>query len=94
MQSEIAFSNGTATSDAAALSMREHKLRFRGQIYGHILDCRLWGATADEIECDLGIAGNTVRPRIVELREMKLIRDSGKTRKTRSGRSAVVWECI
>lgn len=83
--------NGTATSIAAAESMRGSKLRIRGQVYGFILDQRHMGATADEIEDNLEIAGNTVRPRIVELREMSLIRNSGNLRKTRSGRSAVVW---
>lgn len=71
--------------------MRGHSLRIRGQIYAHILDQRHLGATADEIESRLEIAGNTVRPRLVELREMNLIKNSERMRKTRSGRSAVVW---
>ena len=85
------LSNGTATSDAAALSMREYKLKQRGQVYGYLLDCREKGATADEAEAYLGIAGNSLRPRLVELRELKLIRNSGLTRKTRTGRGAIVW---
>jgi predicted ArsR family transcriptional regulator len=94
VRSDTLLSNGTATSDEAALSMREHKLRQRGQVYGYLLDCRATGSTADEAEAALGIAGNSLRPRLVELREMKLIRASGMTRKTRTGRSAIVWQAV
>ena len=49
------------------------------------------GATDEEIGDWLGLGGNTVRPRRRELQLAGLIRDSGRTRATASGRQAVVW---
>jgi hypothetical protein len=49
------------------------------------------GATDEEIQDILGMNPSTQRPRRVELVDAGLIRDSGATRKTRSGRPAVVW---
>ncbi len=94
MQQVIGFSlptNGTPTSDAAAASMRPHAATLRADIYSFVSRRHQVGATADEIEMMLEIAGNTVRPRLVELRQLGSIRDSGRTRKTRSGRSAIIW---
>lgn len=56
-------------------------------------------ASADGLTDEEGIAltdmpANTYRPRRVELWRMNWIRDSGRTRATRSGRAAVVWEVI
>jgi hypothetical protein len=59
-------------------------LRLRGQ----------QGATDDELQevlGSVGMSGNTQRPRRVELVRAGLVRDSGTTRPTRSGRRAVVW---
>lgn len=49
------------------------------------------GITAEKIEDVTGYPGNTVRPRIVQLVQLNLIRDSGRTSLTRSGRAAVLW---
>ena len=49
------------------------------------------GITAEKISEVTGIGGDTVRPRIVELVALNLIRDSKKTSLTRSGRNAVCW---
>ena len=51
----------------------------------------LGGATDEEIQLGLGMNPSTQRPRRVELVEGGWIEDSGERRKTRSGRSAVVW---
>lgn len=50
--------------------------------------------TEQEIEIATGFGGNTVRPRLVELRHAGKVRDSGYTGKTASGRDAVKWEAI
>lgn len=50
------------------------------------------GATAEEIETLTGLAGNTVRPRLVELVQRGQLAKSDRKRATRSGRNAVVYE--
>lgn len=47
--------------------------------------------TAQELEHDLGLSGNTVRPRIRELVLLGVAGDSGLKRNTESGRKAIVW---
>jgi hypothetical protein len=49
-------------------------------------------ATDEELIERTKISANTLRPRRRELELKGIVRDSGETRKTRSGRSAVVWE--
>ncbi len=85
--------NGTETSRAAASQIREHAPILRQRILDYIRDRGVNGATADEIEVATGLAGNTVRPRLCELRgglEPQIL-DSHLTRKTRTGRQAVVY---
>jgi hypothetical protein len=50
------------------------------------------GGTDEELQDALGMNPNTQRPRRIELVERGLVRDSGRTRKTKSGRRATVWE--
>lgn len=83
-----------ATSAAAGASVRPVAETLREQIAEHLRALGFTGATADEIETDLGMIGNTVRPRLVELRAKGRVGDSGRTRETRSGRKAVVWWLI
>ena len=52
------------------------------------------GLTDEEIQRKLDMNPNTERPRRGELEAKGLIRDSGRIRKTVSGRSAVVWEIV
>lgn len=49
------------------------------------------GLTDQECEVATGLSGNCVRPRRIELESAGLVVDSGKRRKTASGRMAVVW---
>jgi hypothetical protein len=49
------------------------------------------GATDPEISSGTGLDGNTVRPRRGELVDSGHVVDSGRTRKTKSGRPAHVW---
>jgi hypothetical protein len=77
------------TSVAAGESMAGSAALIRSRvlayIYGH------YGATCDECEVGLGLRHQTASARCTELCRMGLIVDSGITRKTRSGRAAVVW---
>lgn len=52
------------------------------------------GLTDEQIQRRCRMAGNTERPRRIELLEAGIIRDSGRTRRTASGRMAVVWELV
>src|SRR5438094_451375 len=52
------------------------------------------GVSADEIEHDTCYSGNTIRPRLVELRRLGSIKKTTATRPTRSGRKAVVWVAV
>ena len=65
----------------------------RGRVL-HAIHASAYGLTAQEIEDRTGIAGNTVRPRLVELRDAGLIVEGPRFRKTRSGRWAVVWVAV
>jgi hypothetical protein len=52
------------------------------------------GMTDEELQHYLELDPSTERPRRVELVERGLIVDSGERRKTRSGRSAIVWRAV
>jgi hypothetical protein len=55
------------TSEAAAAKIVPRAARDRARIYAYIVSCGDYCATEREIENALGIAGNTVRPRLWEL---------------------------
>jgi hypothetical protein len=83
--------NGTPTSKDAAADIREHAPTLRAKVLAFVASRGFHGAAAYEIESALEMDGNTVRPRIVELREHGAIVPAEFTRKTPSGRRAVVW---
>jgi hypothetical protein len=87
----LPFSN-QSTSLAAARSIAPRADSLRTIVLAAIMESRD-GLAAFEIERVAGLSGNTVRPRLVELRATKrpLIKDSGRTRNTDSGRPAIVW---
>lgn len=77
-------------SKEAAVAIREPKGKLLMQVFDVIAASD--GLTDQEIERETGLGGSTVRPRRRELECAGLVRDSGKRRKTESGRQAVVWE--
>jgi hypothetical protein len=77
------------TSRLAAAAIEPHRANLQRRVYDAIVGNG--GLTAQEIEKATGLAGNTVRPRIVELVKAGSVIDSGTTRLTRSRRKAVVW---
>lgn len=83
--------NGTRTSRDSASEIRPHSTRLRAVVLAYVVSRGAEGATAEEVERATGLAGNTVRPRLVELRESGCIEDSGVTRRTAAGRKAVAW---
>ena len=82
--------NGTDTSHYAAESMEETAASLRDRVLD-LIRAYQDGLTTDEIEMRLGINHQTISPRVWELHKRGLIGDSGKRRRTRSGRWARVY---
>lgn len=89
------FSNRT-TSWEAAQSVLEPPERISAKAEKAVLRAILQapdGLTCDEIEEKLNMSHQTVSARVRGLvRKGGFIVDSGKVRKTRSGRNAIVWK--
>lgn len=83
------------TSKAAAGSFDGKDLEtISGQVLAAIADRGKMGATAEEVSDAIRRSKQTVTPRIRPLVEEAKVRDSGRTRKNRSGRAAIVWEWV
>ena len=89
--------NGTPTSRAAATTIEPNAAEtLRKRILEFLRLCGQDGATDEEIQLALDMAGNTERPRRGELANAGLIfrvfhNGSYSTRATSSGRKAVLW---
>lgn len=79
------------TSKQAAKDIIPHLGCLQHKVYSLIALSGARGLTDIEIETESDLKGSTIRPRRIELLNKGLIKDSGKTRKTPSGRSATVW---
>jgi predicted ArsR family transcriptional regulator len=66
----------------------------RARIYDALQGAAPAGLTADELEHRLGLSGNAVRPRLLELAEMGAIKRTDRTRRTRSGALALLWVAV
>lgn len=71
--------------------IKSKRLTLRDKVLNYISQSGDHGATDEELQQALFMAGNTERPRRDELLSMGLIRDSGRRRKTSSNRDAIVW---
>jgi hypothetical protein len=81
----------SATSRAAAEAIAPAAGTLRATVLAYLVRCEESGATDEEMQTAIGMAQNTQRPRRGELVRAGFVRDSGKTRPTRSGRNASVW---
>lgn len=79
------------TSRAAARSIEPALGRLQALVLAEIKLTGAHGATDDELQRAMRINPSTERPRRIELVRKKLVFDSGRERKTASGRNAVVW---
>ena len=79
------------TSKAAAISMLDTADTLRAVVFRFIREQGEHGATDDEIEINLHLSHQTASARRRELVLLDAIGESGKLRKTRSGRNAKVW---
>lgn len=80
-------------SKAAARAIRPSAGTLRERVLGYLMTC-LDGATDEQIQLALGMNPSTQRPRRIELLRAGSIKDSGRKRKTTSGRAATVWEVV
>lgn len=84
------FQAHSETSRAAAEEILTLAAAMRARVYECIVSAPD-GMTDEEGQAALGMPGNTYRPRRRELQQAGMVCDSGRTRPTESGRSAVVW---
>ena len=82
------------TSISAAVAIEPKAGTLRARVLNALRIRKHHGATDEELQTWLEMNPSTQRPRRVELLESGLIKDSGTTRQTKSGRSAVVWIAI
>lgn len=78
-------------SSQAAVAIEDRAGTLRRKVRDYLLNCGADGATDQEIQAALQMDPNTQRPRRIELVEARKVLDSGKQRKTLSGRAATVW---
>lgn len=90
----LIFSNPT-TSYAAARKIRGEPAKSqRTMIFEKIKAAGVNGLTRDQIEHETGIGGDSVRPRIKELKAEHRVTESGEQRATGSGRAAMVLVAV
>lgn len=79
------------TSQAAAEAIKSRVAIYRDRILAEIKRSGALGRTDGELQEQLNMNGSTQRPRRIELVDAGLVKDSGRTRKSASGRACVVW---
>ena len=82
---------GSDTSEDAARSIVPHLSRLQAEVYAIIVDTGPDGITCDACEVALSLAHQTCSARVRELVQKHAIVDTGRRRKTRSGRAARVY---
>ena len=83
--------SGTDTSREAAERMVPGASVQAARVFQFISKCGREGATDHEVQTELGMTGDSERPRRWSLQRAGLIRDSGQRRKSPAGRQAIVW---
>lgn len=84
------YVKGSSTSQAAAHSIAGHLGKLEADVFNEIKRCGRVGATVDEIEVALDMSHQTVSARVSTLGQRGVIINTGRKRKTRSGRAAFV----
>ena len=87
----LPYQSHSPCSADAALRAEPRAGTDRATILGILRIAGDHGSTDEELQIMSNLNPSTERPRRVELERANLVRDSGRTRKTRSGRSATVW---
>ena len=79
------------TSQRAAVAIEPKAGTLRDSVLSFLRGRMDRGATDEEIQRFLEMDPSTQRPRRIELVQAGLVRNSGGTRTTTSGRQAVIW---
>ncbi len=87
----VPYQRHSPTSRAAAADIAGRAGTLRRLVYDHLEARGETGATDPELQTVTNMGGSTQRPRRVRLVEMGLVRDSGRTRPSPSGRQCAVW---
>lgn len=83
--------SGSVTSREAARRIAPAAISQVAQVFAFILRQGSEGATDLEIQAELGLSGDSERPRRKALQIAGEIIDSGTTRKSPTGRDSIVW---
>jgi hypothetical protein len=83
--------SGSDTSREAAERMMPAATAQAARVFHFIAERGKEGATDHEVQAELGMTGDSERPRRWSLHRAGLIRDSGLRRKSPAGRQAIVW---
>jgi len=87
----LGYAAGRDTSLDSAVRSKINAAHLRSMVYEMILNAGVHGITADEATEQLGAVHNSIAPRLTELSQRELIKDSTLRRQTRMGRRAIVW---
>lgn len=82
------------TSVAAAELIEPHANTLQAEVLEYLRIMGGDGATDEQMQEMLMLNPSTQRPRRIELVKAGLVIDSGRTRKTASGRQAMVWVAV
>gem|GEM_PF-6744326 len=85
------FDNGVWTSQVAARRSSRHQESVKHLIWDRLIERGDQGHTDQELQHHLGIDGNSIRPARLALCKLGVVEDSGTTRPTLAGYSAIVW---
>lgn len=80
------------TSVEAGERIQPNAGTLRAEVLEYLKHCG--PSTDEEMQHYMNLNPSTQRPRRIELVRAGLVYDSGQTRPTRSGRSAVVWRAV
>ena len=82
------------TSIEAKIKVEPKMGTINRKVYEFILNRGLHGATDQEIQTNLNMSGDNVRPSRGQLVKDGLVIDSGITRKNARGNNCIVWRTI
>jgi hypothetical protein len=90
----IVATKARETSRIAAERVYPKSGSIRLSVYEYLIRQGLRGATDQEMQSNLNLSGDTIRPTRITLLKDGFIIDSGETRNNTNGNPCVVWRAI